>query len=168
MAVGSLLFAARHGSTTSNGEDLPIFARAANFVSRLSGKPGAFAFCCLLIVIWAVTGPLVHYSDTWQLIVNTATSIVTVLMVFLIQNTQNRDGGALQAKLDELIRATRNARNDLVAVERQSEETVERIRDDIVRRAGLETPSPFQREGEIIGVRGGLESMDDSRAAAQL
>ncbi|HWY16183.1 MAG TPA: low affinity iron permease family protein [Rhizomicrobium sp.] len=138
MAVGSLLFAARNGSTTSHGEHLPLFARTANAVSRLSGKPGAFAFCCLLIVLWAVTGPFFHFSDTWQLIVNTTTSIVTVLMVFLIQNTQNRDGGALQAKLDELIRATRNARNDLVAVERQSEETVERIRDDIFRKAGLE------------------------------
>ncbi len=138
MAVGSLLFAARNGSTTSYGEHLPLFARTANAVSRLSGKPGAFAFCCLLIVLWAVTGPFFHFSDTWQLIVNTTTSIVTVLMVFLIQNTQNRDGGALQAKLDELIRATRNARNDLVAVERQSEETVERIRDDIFKKAGLE------------------------------
>ena len=138
MAVGSLLFTARHASSTGHCENLPLFARTANGFSRLSGKPATFAFCCLLIVVWAVTGPFFHFSDTWQLIVNTTTSIVTVLMVFLIQNTQNRDGGALQAKLDELIRATRNARNDLVAVERQSEETVERIRDDIFRKAGLE------------------------------
>lgn len=141
MAVGSLLLAARHASNTCHGENLPLFARTANGFSRLSGKPATFAFCCLLIVCWAVTGPFFHYSDTWQLIVNTATSIATVLMVFLIQNTQNRDGAALQAKLDELIRATRNARNDLVAVERQSEETVERIREDIFQQAGLETPA---------------------------
>jgi low affinity Fe/Cu permease len=93
-----------------------------------------------LIIVWAASGPLFHYSDAWQLIINTTTSIVTVLMVFLIQNTQNRDGAALQAKLDELIRVTRHANNDLVAVERQSEETVERIRDDIVKKAEMAVP----------------------------
>jgi low affinity Fe/Cu permease len=129
----------RYASASSHGEKLSLFARAANEVSRLCGKPGTFAFCCVLIGGWAATGPYFHFSDTWQLIVNTATSVVTVLMVFLIQNTQNRDGAAIQAKLDELIRVTRNARNDLVAVERQSEETVDRIRDDIVKKAELET-----------------------------
>ena len=124
MAVGSLLFAARNGSTTSHGEHLPLFARTANAVSRLSGKPGAFAFCCLLIVLWAVTGPFFHFSDTWQLIVNTTTSIVTVLMVFLIQNTQNRDGGALQAKLDELLRTHGEARDELTAIDEKDVEEI--------------------------------------------
>jgi low affinity Fe/Cu permease len=88
-----------------------------------------------VIVVWAATGPLFHYSDTWQLIVNTGTTIVTFLMVFLIQNTQNRDGAALQAKLDELIRATERARNDLVAIERQPEEKVEKLREEIAEAA---------------------------------
>ncbi len=139
MTVGPSILAGRHASATVHGEDLPLFARMANAFSRLCGKPSAFALCCFLIVVWAASGPFLHYSDTWQLIVNSATSIVTVLMVFLIQNTQNRDGAALQAKLDELIRVTRHARNDLVAVERHSEETVDRIRDDIVRQTELDS-----------------------------
>jgi low affinity Fe/Cu permease len=83
-------------------------------------------------VVWAATGPIFHYSDTWQLIINTGTTIVTFLMVFLIQNTQNRDGAALQAKLDELIRATQEARNELVAIERQPETKVEEVREEII------------------------------------
>jgi low affinity Fe/Cu permease len=135
MTVGTPMLAAQHAAPATHGEELPPFARAANEVSRLCGKPGTFALCCALIVIWAASGPVFHYSDTWQLIINTATTIITFLMVFLIQNTQNRDGTALQAKLDELIRVTVNARNDLVALERQSEQTVERIRDEIARSA---------------------------------
>jgi low affinity Fe/Cu permease len=108
---------------------LPLFARMANTVAHWTGKPATFAVCCLVIMLWAVTGPLFHYSDTWQLIINTGTTIVTFLMVFLIQNTQNRDGAALQAKLDELIRVTNRAHNDLVGVERLPEETVEALRD---------------------------------------
>lgn len=111
---------------------LPFFSRMSNEVARLTGKPITFALCCLTIVVWAATGPIFHYSDTWQLIINTGTTIVTFLMVFLIQNTQNRDGAALQAKLDELILATKEARNDLVAIERQPEKTVEQVREEIV------------------------------------
>ncbi|HUJ47107.1 MAG TPA: low affinity iron permease family protein [Rhizomicrobium sp.] len=111
---------------------LPFFSRMSNEVARLTGKPVTFAICCLTIIVWATTGPLFHYSDTWQLIINTGTTIVTFLMVFLIQNTQNRDGAALQAKLDELIRATREARNELVGIERQPEERVEEVREEII------------------------------------
>jgi low affinity Fe/Cu permease len=137
--VGPSILVARHTSAADHDGKLSLFARTANAVSRLCGKPRTFALVCLLITAWAATGPYFRFSDTWQLIVNTATSVVTVLMVFLIQNTQNRDGVAIQAKLDELIRVTRNARNDLVAVERQSEETVDRIRDDIVMKAEFES-----------------------------
>jgi low affinity Fe/Cu permease len=115
----------------SSSARLPFFPRMSNEVARLTGKPVTFAVCCLVIIVWGATGPLFHYSDTWQLIINTGTTIVTFLMVFLIQNTQNRDGAALQAKLDELIRATERARNELVAIERQPEEKVEEVREEI-------------------------------------
>jgi low affinity Fe/Cu permease len=119
-------------TTDDEGARLPFFSRMSNEVARLTGKPITFAICCLTIVVWAATGPVFHYSDTWQLIINTGTTIVTFLMVFLIQNTQNRDGAALQAKLDELIRATQEARNDLVGIERKAEEKVEQVREEIV------------------------------------
>jgi low affinity Fe/Cu permease len=112
------------------GNSLSPFNRFANAVARVTGRPLTFVVCCIVIVIWAVSGPFFHYSDTWQLIINTGTTIVTFLMVFLIQNTQNRDGAALQAKLDELIRVTEAARNTLVGVEKLPEKKLQEIRDD--------------------------------------
>jgi low affinity Fe/Cu permease len=105
------------------------FTRLASATAHAAGRPATFALCCLTILVWAVTGPLFHYSDTWQLIINTGTTIVTFLMVFLIQNTQNRDGAALQAKLDELIRATHDARNAYMGIERLPEGELEHMRD---------------------------------------
>ena len=107
-----------NGSRPTTLQSLSRFAQVANAVSRAAGRPATFALCCLTIVIWAAVGPIFHYSDTWQLIINTGTTIVTFLMVFLIQNTQNRDAMALQAKLDELVRATQGASNKLVDAER--------------------------------------------------
>jgi len=98
------------------------FVAFANLVANLSGKPATFLLAAAVVVVWGITGPIFGYSDTWQLIINTGTTIVTFLMVFLIQNTHNRDTRALQIKLDELILATRDARNDFVAVEEESEE----------------------------------------------
>lgn len=115
---------------------LPFFSRLSNEVAHLAGKPVTFALCCVVILVWAATGPIFGYSDSWQLIINTGTTIVTFLMVFLIQNTQNRDGLALQAKLDELICATNEARNELVAVERLPEERVQELREEIMEHAG--------------------------------
>ena len=122
----------RMAQQTGGEEDhrLSLFARLANGVAHVSGKPATFALCCLIVIVWAVSGPVFHYSDTWQLVINTGTTIVTFLMVFLIQNTQNRDGAALQAKLDELIRVTKEARNDLVGVENKSEQELEQLRED--------------------------------------
>jgi low affinity Fe/Cu permease len=111
------------------------FANFANSVARGAGKPITFAFCCFIIILWAVTGPVFHYSDTWQLIINTGTTIITFLMVFLIQNTQNRDGAALQAKLDELIRATHDARNAYMHIEKLPEKEVDKMREDCEREA---------------------------------
>ena len=93
-----------------------FFERAASRVTEWSGQPGAFIASVAVVVAWLVTGPLFGYSNSWQLVINTGTTIVTFLMVFLIQNAQNRDGSAIQAKLDELIRSS-HARNEFIGVE---------------------------------------------------
>lgn len=111
------------------------FAHFANLTARAAGKPSTFVLCCFIILTWAVTGPVFHYSDTWQLIINTGTTIITFLMVFLIQNTQNRDGAALQAKLDELIRATHDARNAYMHIEQLPEKELDKLREDCERAA---------------------------------
>ncbi len=104
-----------------------LFTRIANTVAHAAGKPVTFIACCAVIVLWAMSGPLLGFSDTWQLIINTSTTIVTFLMVFLIQNTQNRDGAALQAKLDELIRVG-EAENKFIGIEHLTEKEVEEFR----------------------------------------
>jgi len=104
------------------------FSRIATISSQWLGKPISFIVSSALILIWAACGPFFHYSDTWQLIVNTGTTVLTFLAVFLIRNSQNRDGTAIQAKLDELIHVSRQARNDLVRVEEKSKEQIERLR----------------------------------------
>ena len=106
------------------------FARRSSIVL---GTAWAFAFAILVIVVWAATGPKFHYSDTWQLIINTSTTIVTFLMVFVIQNTQNRDGKAIQLKLDELIRALKGARNKLVDLEDLSDEELKKLEKEFQR-----------------------------------
>jgi low affinity Fe/Cu permease len=105
-----------------------FFRKFAHQTSRGVGSPWAFIAAVLIILIWAVTGPLFHFSDTWQLVINTSTTIVTFLMVFLIQNTQNRDAIAIHLKLDELIRALKGARNKLVDLEELSDEELEALR----------------------------------------
>jgi low affinity Fe/Cu permease len=136
MAAAQQVLRAGSRWATSNGAKLSPFARLANSVAHITGKPATFVLCCAVIAIWAICGPFFHYSDTWQLIINTGTTIVTFLMVFLIQNTQNREGVALQAKLDELIRVTREARNDLVAAEQLPEERVAEIKEEVARASG--------------------------------
>lgn len=104
-----------------------LFSRFASGVARATGKPATFVVCVLTIFVWALCGPLFHFSDTWQLVINTGTTIFTFLQVFLIQNTQNRDSAAIQAKLDELIRASA-AHNKFIGVEDLTEEELERLR----------------------------------------
>lgn len=104
------------------------FTRLATATARAMGHPSAFVIAVLIILAWAVTGPLFRFSDTWQLVINTATTIVTFLMVFLIQNTQNRDSAAVQLKLDELIRAMQGAHIALLDLDELAEEDLDRLR----------------------------------------
>ena len=105
-----------------------LFTRFARWAATASGRPITFALAVAVLVVWAVTGPLFGFSDTWQLVINTGTTIVTFLMVFLIQNTQNRDTEALQIKLDEIIRCTRGARNAMLDLEQMDEKELDEIR----------------------------------------
>ena len=104
-----------------------LFHRFANHTAKASGHPGTFTLALLVVLVWAVTGPLFGYSDTWQLVINTGTTVITFLMVFLIQNTQNRDSQAMHLKLDEIIRALKGADNALVDLEALEDEELEAI-----------------------------------------
>lgn len=114
------------------------FARFAKSAAHWAGQPVTFGCAALLIAIWAASGPLFGFGDTWQLVINTSTTIITFLMVFLIQNSQNRDGEALQIKLDELIRIQKEANNSLLNLEDLSEEELDKIRSEFVKLAEKE------------------------------
>jgi low affinity Fe/Cu permease len=110
-----------------------LFHKFAVKVSKLAGSPWMFAGALALIALWILTGPVFHFSDTWQLVINTGTTIITFLMVFLIQNTQSRESAAIQLKLDELLRAVAKARTGLVDLEDLSEKELEQLRDEFRR-----------------------------------
>jgi low affinity Fe/Cu permease len=115
---------------------LPVrerFRRFAYQVACVVGSPAAFLSACILLLIWAASGPIFHFSDTWQLVINTATTIITFLMVFLIQSTQNRDAKAIHLKLDELIRSVSGARNRLVRLEDLSDEELAKLEKEFAR-----------------------------------
>lgn len=112
-----------------------IFHRFSHRVSQIVGSPWAFILAIVILVVWALTGPYFGFSDTWQLIINTGTTIVTFLIVFLIQNTQNRDARAIHLKLDELIRAVKSARNSMVDLEELSDEELDKLKQDFERLA---------------------------------
>jgi low affinity Fe/Cu permease len=125
-----------------------LFADFAAWTAQAAGRPVTFIICMASIIIWALAGPLFGFSDTWQLLINTATTIVTFLMVFLIQNTQNRDGVAIQAKLDELIRVSA-AQNAFIGIERLTQEELDEIRCRCEARAKAEAAS-LQDESNAI------------------
>lgn len=112
-----------------------LFTRFAKWTACQTGKPITFVTAVLVILVWGVTGPLFGFSDTWQLVINTGTTIITFLMVFLIQNTQNRDTEALQIKLDELIRVMKGARNQMLDLEDLDEKDLDKIRDEFIKLA---------------------------------
>jgi low affinity Fe/Cu permease len=121
------------------------FSDVAESVAHATGRPITFAVCVVIVILWAMSGPLFHFSDTWQLIINTGTTIVTFLMVFLIQNTQNRDGAAIQTKLDELIR-TSTAQNTFIGIEHLTEEELEELRQRCEARARAEKLGQAKQE----------------------
>jgi low affinity Fe/Cu permease len=127
------------------------FGRLAKATSRVTGRPLTFTLALGVIVAWIASGPLFHYSDTWQLAINTATTIITFLMVFLIQNTQNRDAEAVQVKLDELLRATLGAHNALLDLEELEERELDRIRSGYTRLAA-EARAALREGGQDTGV----------------
>jgi len=134
------------------------FSRAAHWISQQCGRPSVFIIAVITIVAWAGTGPFFHYSDTWQLIINTGTTIITFLMVFLIQNTQNRDTAAIQLKLDELIRANKNARNMMLGLEDLSDDDLKRLKQTFASLAEVATT--------VLDVQDDLKSGGKARETA--
>ena len=144
-----------------------LFVKFAEKTASGSGHPASFILAVSVIVVWALTGPLFGYSDTWQLVINTGTTIVTFLMVFLIQNTQNRDGAAVQAKLDELLRSLDGARNTFVGIEGLTDSELTEIIERIGREAanGQEDSAFARRLSEMHlaidrGASSGTETAD--------
>ena len=126
-----------HDKRPKPGKFAKLFGEVANTTSRAAGRATTFIIAVAVVLIWAVTGPLFGYSDTWQLVINTGTTIVTFLMVFLIQNTQNRDSSAIQVKLDELIRVS-TVKNVFVGIEHLTDEELDEIKDKCEQRAAAE------------------------------
>jgi low affinity Fe/Cu permease len=126
-----------------------FFTFCASRIATAAGQPLTFILALAIILVWAVTGPLFHFSDTWQLIINTGTTIVTFLMVFLIQNSQNRDAAAMQAKLDEVIRAVGPAREQFIGIEHLTDQQIEKIRTALEREVG-EAPGKVGTADESV------------------
>lgn len=131
-----------------------IFTSIASRIAAFAGQPVAFIIALTLMILWGATGPLFHYSDTWQLVVNTSTTIVTFLMVFLIQNSQNRDGAAMQAKLDEIIRSLADARSQFIGIEHHTDREIQGIRRSLEKECGEDgkdgKPAPKESVDRLI------------------
>ncbi len=122
-----------------------IFTKIAGWIAALAGKPLTFMLALACVILWAVTGPAFAFSEVWQLVINTGTTIVTFLMVFLVQNTQNRDASAMQAKLDELLRAVARARQEFIGIEHLTDVEIEKIRAELERSDGAGNREPSHR-----------------------
>ena len=126
-----------------------LFTNIANGIARFVGDPIAFMLALATVIVWAVTGPIFHYSDTWQLVINTGTTIVTFLMVFLIQNSQNRDAAAMQAKLDELIRAVEMARGQFIGIEHRTDKEIQEIRTELEKECAELEENPYKPHSNV-------------------
>jgi len=127
-----------------------IFSQIASAVSTIAGRPYSFILCVLIIVVWGVSGPIFKFSDTWQLIINTGTTIVTFLMVFLIQNTQNRETSAMQVKLDEIILSLKGAQNRMIGIEHLTDKELERLVEEAEDRAEIPPEQRNPRTGRRL------------------
>jgi low affinity Fe/Cu permease len=130
-----------------------IFTLIAGRIASFTGRPFAFALALGAVIVWAATGPIFGFSEVWQLVINTGTTIVTFLMVFLVQNSQNRDAAALQAKLDELIRAVEQARNHYIGIEHMTDREIEKIRDELETECKEDEPTPSHETIERMMLR---------------
>ncbi len=138
-----------------NGSLSRLFSKFASTISELSGRPATFALAVGLVLVWAISGPFFNYSETWQLVINTSTTIITFLMVFVLQNSQNRDGKALQAKIDELI-LTSEAQNKFVGIEKLDEEEIREVSETLADKAeALERVA--DKAGALDDAAGGIE-----------
>jgi low affinity Fe/Cu permease len=143
------------------GKPRSLFTRFATGAARATGRPATFVLAVSIVVVWAVTGPMFGFSDTWQLVINTGTTIITFLMVFLIQNTQNRDSEAMHVKMDELIRAMNGAHNALLDLEELAANDLDKARDRY-RRLAERARSDIEKGGRDIGCD---DDVDDNEAA---
>lgn len=144
-----------------------FFSHFANRIARACGQPAAFAIAVSVILIWALTGPIFHFSDTWQLIINTSTTIVTFLMVFLIQSTQNRESEAMQLKLDELIRAIKGAQNTLLNLEELDEEELDAIKAEYLKLAEIAKKEIQSRKNDATEEDENNETNTDQTSLAE-
>jgi low affinity Fe/Cu permease len=141
-----------------------LFTTCATMVAHATGKPLAFAICLATVLLWAISGPMFGFSDTWQLVINTGTTIITFLMVFLIQNTQNRDGAAIQTKLDELIRSSA-AQNRYIGIEHLTEEELEELRAKCETRAKAGKLHAARKAGERASEKANQKAARAARKA---
>lgn len=158
----------KHGQQRADGKGIDArFAQVTSWVARQAGNPVAFALAALLIIAWAVAGPFLGFSDMWQLTVNTATTIITFLMVFIIQNSQNRDTEALQIKIDELIRANRGAENALLDLESLPQGNLDEFRDHYRKLAEHARAKGFDLKAVIAGMEAEKELLQSRNSTSK-
>jgi low affinity Fe/Cu permease len=143
-----------------------LFRKFAQKTSQIVGTSWAFILAVLIIVVWAISGPMFHYSDTWQLVINTGTTIITFMMVFLIQNTQNRDAKAIHLKLDELIKGVKGARTGFVNLEDLSDEELERLRQEFAK-LQKRVDHKDRPSAELNKYKDVLEAAEDAKKAEE-
>jgi len=144
-----------------------VFSRFSSFISEVTGKPIAFVAALSVVVVWAVSGPFFGFSEVWQLVINTGTTIVTFLMIFVLQNSQNRDGKALQAKLDELILTSKGAENKFIGIEKLDETELRELKRLIDEKACDDRQDGEELNSSLEATRQKLSALHEQKAAAE-